>query len=509
LCGADERHGERLRKADRYVEDQGGAGCLRERCGQDRAMVASILAASALAGLVPWRKVPPLAFQWTCLPAALRRYCRDWTIGYALPAQIAIGQARLFHRRPWNPLLWLLRRLAVPKSTRVLQAMQAAGGGFFETVPLTSFVVMGLAATGRAEHDVVRRGVAFLLDTLRADGSWPIDTGLAVWNTTLAIDALSAASGDVGALGCLDWLLDRQGRETQPLFGAAPGGWGRSDAAAAVPDVDGTAAALLALKVLLNSGGPGSRQRIHTAAADGVAWLLDIQNADGGWPTFCRGSGTLPADRSGPELTAHALRALDAWRNWFPESRIDEAVRAGLDYLAAQQRPDGSWLPLWFGNEHYTDDENPIYGTARVLLAYRDLGLIQSEPAQRGLRWLIINSDPGGGWGAGPGGMGAPPPAGVSSVEETAVAVEALLAARNDPAWKPAIQEGLQWLLTALAARRHHEAAPIGFSFGRLWYYERIYPLAFAVAALGQAIRSGQPLGNEHEPENGRRVSHE
>ena len=88
--------------------------------------------------------------------------------------------------------------------------MQPPSGGFLEAVPLTSFVVMSLASTGRAEHAVVRRGVGFLLDVgARRTAPGRSTPNLAVWNTTLAISALAAASGDVGALGCLDWLLGR------------------------------------------------------------------------------------------------------------------------------------------------------------------------------------------------------------------------------------------------------------------------------------------------------------
>ena len=32
------------------------------------------------------------------------------------------------------------------------------------------------------------------------------------------------------------------------------------------------------------------RPRIETAAAAGIHWLLAVQNDDGGWPTFRRGS---------------------------------------------------------------------------------------------------------------------------------------------------------------------------------------------------------------------------
>ena len=100
-------------------------------------------------------------------------------------------------------------------------------------------------------------------------------------------------------------------------------------------------------------------------------WLLDLQNRDGGIPTFCRGWGNLPFDRSGADLTAHALHAWAAWRDRLPAGlrrRVDRRHRpAPSRYLASQQRADGAWVPLWFGNQAAADDENPTYGTARVL----------------------------------------------------------------------------------------------------------------------------------------------
>ena len=126
-----------------------------------------------------------------------------------------------------------------------------------------------------------------------------------------------------------------------------------------------------------------------------------------------------------------------------------------------------------------------------MLLAYRDLGLIESDPAQRGLRWLVANADCGGGWG---GGTPQATVAGQPSVEETAVAVEALLSAHGDPSLRPIVEEGLQWLLSAVRENRHRDPSPIGFYFAKLWYHERVYPLAFTVAALGQAVQRFPPL---------------
>ena len=43
--------------------------------------------------------------------------------------------------------------------------------------------------------------------------------------------------------------------------------------------------------------------------------------------------------------------------------------------------------------------------------------------------------------------------------------------------------------LAAVAERKHQETAAIGFYFAKLWYYERLYPQTFVVAALGRAVR--------------------
>ena len=147
-----------------------------------------------------------------------------------------------------------------------------------------------------------------------------------------------------------------------------------------------------------------------------------------------------------------------------------------LAYLARTQRPDGSWLPLWFGNQHAPDDVNPTYGTARVLAAYRDLDMMSSEPAKRGVAWLLSVQNSDGGWG---GAKDTP-----SSVEETALAVEVLL---GEEAAADAVNKGLSWLVQRIESHGLHDPTPIGFYFAKLWYFEKLYPIIFSVAALGRA----------------------
>ncbi|MFW6124853.1 MAG: squalene--hopene cyclase, partial [Pirellulales bacterium] len=160
-----DHHAHAVHRADEYVERQGGIPALRERYGRDKTFAVPILTNAALAGQVAWEQVPPLPFEAGALPLAWLRVARLPVVSYAIPALVAIGQARYFHHRPRNPLTWTVRRAAVRPGMRRLGRMQPASGGYLEAVPLTAFVVMSLAATGRVGHPVARRGVKFLFDT--------------------------------------------------------------------------------------------------------------------------------------------------------------------------------------------------------------------------------------------------------------------------------------------------------------------------------------------------------
>lgn len=477
-----------VERAAKYIDTTGGVPAIVRRYGRDKTFSIPILTHCALSGQADWRDVASLPFELACLPARFYKTVRLPVVSYALPALIAIGQVKHHHRPTWFlPWRWV-RNLARRPSLRVLERIQPENGGFLEATPLTSFVSMSLAGMGLLDHPVLRRGIAFLVDSVREDGSWPIDTNLATWVTTLSVNAL----GDELPLEMLPvvarWLLDQQYKTVHAYTNADPGGWSWTDLPGGVPDADDTPGAILALRNirrrLLSTGEAGWRplcDEIEIAGARGVGWLLGVQNRNGGFPTFCRGWGKLPFDRSSNDITAHAVRAILAQHSgqFDRVPRCERSVERAFAFLRSQQRADGSWLPLWFGNQHATDDENPTYGTAKVLAAYRDAGKSDAGEAVRGRQWLSAAANPDGGWGAGPGTE--------SSVEETSLAIEALIACGDRGS---SVAGGVNWLCRAVETGDFLNPRPIGFYFAKLWYYEDLYPLIFAVSALQSASRS-------------------
>jgi len=501
------RSNEAVAKAESWLADFAGsidadilADAVNQQYGRDRSFSAPILTMCALAGKLgdstqAWNKVKPLPFELAMLPHRLYSWLRLPVVSYALPALIAIGQVNYYHQKPANPVTRLVRRLSLRRILKVLKSIQPENGGFLEAAPLTAFVVMSLAASGQRDSDVVRKGAEFLVNSVREDGSWPIDTNLATWVTTLSVNAFAAAgdleqtlpSGERDKIWQM--LLGSQYHRTHPYTHAAPGGWAWTALPGAVPDADDTAGALIALKNL----GP-SDENTAKAASAGIEWLLGIQNSDGGIPTFCRGWTNLPFDRSAPDLTAHALAAFTVWSDSASQvlqRRVDRAVERGLDYLKQAQRPNGAWVPLWFGNQYAPNQENPVYGTARVLLGLlrlpRHLASTHTEMPTRAAEWLLSVQNPDGGWG---GDKGV-----ASSIEETALAVDALaeyigyVGAAASQAVRSAVSQGVAWLLDQAKTDAAMTASPIGLYFAKLWYFEELYPLIFTVSALQKAKR--------------------
>ncbi len=489
------------------------AGCLEPKhllkavnvkYGKDRSFSSPILTMCALAGRLNssqniWKSITPLPFELAVMPHRFYKSLGLPVVSYALPALIAVGQLHFHRRKPLNPVTGFIRYLSLDKTYNILTNIQPENGGFLEAVPLTSFVIMTLAAAEKKDSVVVKKGLRFLLNSLRKDGSWPIDTNLATWVTTLSINALAANPDFKNILSLEDrknlqqWLLSQQHRRLHPYTNAAPGGWAWTNSPGAVPDADDTAGALLALHNL-HLVNESVLQAVNAA----IEWLLDLQNKDGGIPTFCRGWNKLPFDRSSPDITAHTIAALALWLDKLSKPMKKKAHRAldrALDYLARKQNADGTWSPLWFGNQLAPRQQNPLYGTAKVLtslsLLFSRLNSEHVPMVKKAVSWLLSVQNSNGGWAA--------EKSITPSIEETALAVDALAALINQwpadrkdykghfPLEKIHSQalKGASWLIenTENAVLL---PSPIGLYFARLWYSEKLYPHIFTVSALSK-----------------------
>ncbi len=99
-------------------------------------------------------------------------------------------------------------------------------------------------------------------------------------------------------------------------------------------------------------------------------FLLEAQNADGGW-------GYQPTKRSAVEPTAWALLALDDLTD---SPTGERAIRRGVHWLRASQHPDGSW-PAFPGQSEGS------WITALACLALRE-HLEAQHALRKGLEWL-------------------------------------------------------------------------------------------------------------------------
>jgi len=442
--------------------------------GTDRTFSAPILMMCALAGVISdWEKTPQLPFELSVLPQRFFRFLQLPVVSYAIPALIAVGILRF--RKGKRNLFSPLRESFIPKSLKVLIRLQPNDGGFLEAAPLTAFVALCLTGAGLGDHPVTEKAMAFLKATVRKDGSWPIDTDLSNWVTTLCVKALG---DDLSDKQRMTQIIRRNASAVRhPYTGAQPGGWGWSDLSGSVPDGDDTSGALVALHTLCEGV-------YYDEVTNGIRWLMDLQNRDGGMPTFCKGWGKLPFDRSSADISAHAVLAMELWKDRLPEPlkrRCKESILNLLRWIVNAQSAEGSWTPLWFGDQNASDEKSPVYGTATVV----DYLSVSENPAakmvaDKGVNYLLSAQNEDGGWG---GAKGI-----ASKATLTARALAALSSHLTED--DKALERGVDFLYERYITGRLLEKEPIGLYFSRLWYSEELYSPTFLLYALKRLIKS-------------------
>lgn len=437
--------------------------------GRDLTFSVPILMMCALAGIVSdWKRIPPFPFELAVLPQSTFRFLNLPVVSYAIPALIAVGILQNRRRRTW---LSGLRERFVPKALKVLTKLQPVDGGFLEAAPLTAFVSMCLAEAGLKDHPVTVNCAQFLRNTVRRndDGAWPIDTNLAGWVTSLSSRALGNQLPADERKALADIIRGNATKQKHPFTGAPAGGWGWTDLSGSVPDGDDTSGALVALHTLLNG------QYVPEVGA-GIDWLIQLQNRDGGMPTFCRGWGKLPFDRSTPDITAHAILAMSLWKDVLSQeqqSRCEKSIRRMTVWLEKAMTHNGAWNPLWFGDQNAADEKNPVYGAATIIDYLQTAGIQMASGAKD---FLLACQNADGGWG-GNKGVG-------SKVTLTAKALSALSHYRA--VCDEAIRRGVDYLYAQYEAGTLYRREPIGLYFSRLWYSEQLYNYTYLIQALRQ-----------------------
>lgn len=449
-------YSDEVRTAEDYLDHTFGGltfeavqGGLLKEYGKDLTFSVPLLALATASGFFDdaahaWRNMPNFPFEASLLPESWFKFLRLPVVSYAIPALICVGLAQLRYRPS------RLRGMAVRKALQVLTEKQPDDGGFLEAAPLTGFCVICLCAAELRDHHVTNRAVRFLIDTQRPDGSWPIDRDLRLWTTSLAMDALAPVLSPDEKKFYRTKILEAQTKTVHPFTRSEPGGWAWTTYSGGVPDADDTSAALIALHELGESA--------SDAICRGITWLLNLQNSDGGIPTFCKGWGQLPFDRSCPDISAHAYKAFSLYENELPQKLKGRVVRAKKrisHYLQNIQREDGSFVPLWFGDQTNPNREAPAYGSAVVLshLSGERLPFLEKTRA-----YLESVRGKDGLWGT--------------------VCVSARCAVALD-------LDG-DFLKTYAECPETLPLEPIGLYFAHLWYSEELYAPTF----LAKAVKS-------------------
>jgi squalene-hopene/tetraprenyl-beta-curcumene cyclase len=490
----------KLKKIEKYLEAKGITlnshnitASILEFYGSDYTFSVPILSMLSICGVIgddTIKNIPRLPFELSLLPSTYYRFFNLQVVSYAIPALIGVGIYIHTKRKSGYSIGNLYRDSCIRPAIKKLISIMPVSGGFLEAIPLTAFVSMCLTASNNDNNEVIKKGISFLKNQQRTDGSWPIDTDLSTWVTTLSIKALGPELKSVLPEGKLQrvkkHLLSIQYKEKHPFNGAKPGGWGWTNFSGSVPDADDTPGAILALLEMYQ----GSSEEV-SALINGCTWLADLQNTDGGFPAFCKGWGRLPFDSSSADLTGHALLALigtiDVLKKELPvqsKKKLNRSVTKAIGFLKKHQADDGHWVPLWFGNQLKGDKKNPVYGTAKVCtylidcLKYESIDTDQRAYVEVMIRlsqnYLLAQQNPDGSWG---GEKDIP-----GTIEETALAISALAKDHADYCLK-----GFEWLKENSVDDKF-KSAPIGLYFAMLWYDEKMYPLTSCIEALRRYI---------------------
>ncbi|KAI9760534.1 MAG: hypothetical protein M4579_001619 [Chaenotheca gracillima] len=365
----------------------------------------------------------------------------------------------------WSPV----RSYARQQCVNWILSRQEKAGDWAGIIPPMHAGVQALLLEGfTLEDEPVRNG----LEAIRRFG-WEDERGKRmqacvspVWDTTLMVRALvdghAVDRSDERLHRAVQWSMARQcvGPEGDWRIynpDLAPGGFAFEYYNTWYPDVDGTAAAVLAFVT------QDPALVYSPCVARAANWMVGMQNSDGGWAAFDHENNKLflnkipfsdmnsLCDPSTADVTARILEAFGLMiQSARPEKlapgllkRISAACDRGISFLAREQEQSGAWYGRW--------GVNYLYGTSHVLCGleyFHDDHRVQGM-VPRATQWFKQAQNADGGWGEGLDTYPNPSlqsAVGPSTASQTAWALMALLTTSRRPWTDPSIKRGMDYL---------------------------------------------------------------
>lgn len=407
-----------------------------------------------------------------------------------------------------------LRRAGVAAAERWVIERQDTPGDWAGIVPaminsLLMFHVLGYST----KHPYFKRGLdaldRFCIEEGQAPGGEePLYLRLQpcispTWDTALGLSALldsgvSATHPRVQAGG--EWLLTKQifryGDWAVFNRQGKPAGWAFEFFNDYYPDVDDTAAVILALLALKL---PLEEDAYKLAACRAATeWVMSMQCRAGGWAAFDIDNtqdlwnqmpyGDLKAmiDPPTADLTGRVLEMLGHWQQKHGEQVYTSTqVQRAVDFLLSLQEKDGAWWGRW--------GVNYIYGTYLALVGLRTIAPyigfdMECDQVKQAAAWLRSVQNTDGGWGETCESYKKPELRGIgpSTPSQTAWALLGLMAAGDYET--ASVKQGVEYLLSKQNADGSWpEAEFTGTGFpGHFYINYHQYRNQFPLTALGR-----------------------